>query len=169
MRRRSPSRRSRPRAPGHGLSLAGASLTGLHDGLQRWTLQVGIPGRQPRDRGAASARRLLILSLVALWLWARAVTARIVVPVSAGLGGRGACRGRSDEAGLVGARTSSARSRTRSTLPERGWPRRWGRSRATPTNCRAPAGDLTRASEATAEASGVPPRPRRWRRTRPQR
>jgi methyl-accepting chemotaxis protein len=63
-------------------ALAQAKLDGVHDGLEGWTLNVGVDkpvvlgGDQLVALGA-----LLLLSLLVLWLWARRVARRIVQPV----------------------------------------------------------------------------------------
>jgi methyl-accepting chemotaxis protein len=141
---------------GDGRTLADAELTDVHDGLEGWTLQVGIA--RPATLGSDelfALGALLVLTLVALWLWARSVTARIVEPVQrAAWAAEGLAEGdltrrvlspRTDELGQMtngldeaGQRISAAMADIASSTDE----------------LSISAGDLTRASVATAAASG---------------
>ena len=141
---------------GDGLTLAEAGLTGLHDGLQGWTLQVGVA--QPSALGSdevLALGTLLILTLVALWLWARRVSNGIVEPAArAAWAAEGLAEGdltrrvlstRTDELGQMTNGLDEAGARMSAALAD---------IAGSTDELSLSASDLTRASVATAAASG---------------
>ncbi len=141
---------------GNGLSLASAPLTDVGDGLQHWTLQVGVD--RPSGLGTeelALVGLLIILSLAALWIWARTVAGRIVSPVErAAWAAHGLAEGdltrrvdsdRDDELGQMTNALDTAGDRMAEAM---------GEIAVNTGELSGAAGDLTRASEATAQASG---------------
>jgi methyl-accepting chemotaxis protein len=135
---------------------ASALLTGVHDGLEGWTLVVGVdrPAALSGDQLIAVAG-LLVVSLVVLWLWAGRVARGIVVPVRrAAWAAEGLAAGdltrrinmdRVDEIGQMATALDRAGDRMSDAVADI----------ATNTaELSMASGDLTRASVATAAASG---------------
>ena len=141
---------------GDGRTLADAALTGVHDGLEGWTLQVGVarPSALGSDELLALGT-LLILTLLALWLWARRVSNGIVEPAgraawaAEGLAGgdltRRVLSTRTDELGQMTNGLDEAGARMSAALAD---------IAGSTDELSVSAGDLTRASLATAAASG---------------
>src|SRR5215213_10314077 len=136
--------------------LAQATLDGVHDGLEGWTLDVGVDkpvvlgGDQLLALGA-----LLLLSLLVLWLWARRVSRGIVEPVGrAAWAAEGLAEGdltrrirmdRADEIGQMAAALDRAGDRMADAVAD---------IAENTGELSTASSDLTRASVATAAASG---------------
>jgi len=141
---------------GDGRTLMSAPVTGLHDGLEGWTIEVAVsrPAAFGADELTALAA-LLVVALVALWIWARVVADRIVQPVARaawaahGLAGgdltRRVASARDDELGEMAHELDAASARMAVAV---------GGITANARELSDAAGELTRASVATAEASG---------------
>ena len=141
---------------GDGRTLAGAPITGVHDGLEGWTLQVGV-GQAAALGGdeLVALGALLLLTLVALWAWARTVAGRIVEPVQrAAWAAEGLAEG--DLTRRVVSRRTDELGQMTDGLDEAG--RRMSSAMAdialSAEELSTSSSDLTRASIATAAASG---------------
>jgi methyl-accepting chemotaxis protein len=137
-------------------TLADAGVTGVHDGLEDWTLQVGVA--QPSALGSdelLALGTLLIMTLVALWLWSRRVSNGIVEPAAkAAWAAEGLAEGdltrrvlstRADELGQMANGLDEAGARMSVALAD---------IADSTDELSGSASDLTRASVATAAASG---------------